>query len=174
MKFNWFKKSLAQLLWKVFEKTSLEVPTNTNKYPDLCPTDDAQYAEAYIDRLNELLGNRRNKVLEIAITAPYSGGKSSVIQTYFRKNQALNYSIISLTDYKEQTRETEEGENEKLPQIEKSIIQQLLYRTSSKQSPNSRFRRIFPKPISWVESYSITVPIILWLGINILISKTSL
>jgi hypothetical protein len=172
MKFNWFKKSLAQLLWKVFEKTSLEVPTNTNKYPDLCPTDDAQYAEAYIDRLNELLGNRRNKVLEIAITAPYSGGKSSVIQTYFRKNQALNYSIISLTDYKEQTRETEEGENEKLPQIEKSIIQQLLYRTSSKQSPNSRFRRIFPKPISWVESYSITVPIILWLGINILISKT--
>lgn len=124
--------------------------------------------EHYIERLDNLIFTRGEKVREIAVTAPFSGGKSSFLRTYMKQRPSLLIEIISLAAFKSEKKESEERDSDgdqtrtsdnhesdtldvsKENRIEKSILQQLLYRTSSNRATYSRFRRIFPHPLGSV------------------------
>ena len=137
------KKLIINVCWRLIQLSSEKPTFNSSQFPDLCPTDNAENCEEYIERLNELLINRE-AVKEIAITAPYSGGKSSFINTYMRLNPYHKYTCISLGVFDDdRSEEQQEGENtSQINKIEKSIVQQILYKTDSCNTPNSRFRRI--------------------------------
>lgn len=183
---NACKVLTAKVCWSIIKLSGKSIINKYQGYPDLCPTDDADNVEPYIEKLNDLLVNRRNLVSEIAITAPYSGGKSSLINTFLRRFPFLKYTSISLGAFKN-TNETigvadktetspqtvnangtissPVNETDTLSKIEKSIVQQLLYRTDSSKSPNSRFRRIFPVPISLYQGYFVVVSIFIWISL---------
>lgn len=179
------KKGIIATCWAVLRCFDRPATTNSSKLPDLCPTDDAKYVDAYIDMLNETLINREQTVREIAITSPYSGGKSSLLNTYIRKTPFLKFTSISLASFKDLSQgvgvdspdentapiagtnasNIKQGAShvrEDLSKIEKSIVQQLLYRTDSKKTPNSRFRRIFPLPVSYFQAISIATSLVFW------------
>lgn len=179
------KKGIIATCWAVLRCFERPATTDSSKLPDLCPTDDAKYVDSYIDMLNETLINREQTVREIAITSPYSGGKSSLLNTYIRKTPFLKFTSISLASFKDLSQGVgvdspngnattiagTNGSNVKqdnlkarddLSKIEKSIVQQLLYRTDSKKTPNSRFRRIFPLPVSNFHAISIATSLVIW------------
>ncbi|WP_133408054.1 hypothetical protein [Parashewanella tropica] len=182
------KKGMITICWSILKRCENPATTNSSKLPDLCPTDDAKYVDSYIDMLNEALINRKQTIKEIAITSPYSGGKSSLINTYIRKTPFLKFTTISLASFKSLSQGVgvdapDDGSvllgadngkkvnletieiRDNLSKIEKSIVQQLLYKTDSKKTPNSRFRRIFPQPVSDYFAFSISVSLVFWLAI---------
>lgn len=170
-KLDYIKRIIVNSCWKIIQRLPEKVTFDSNEVPDLTPTSNATKCEEYIDRLNELLINRSETVHEIAITAPYSGGKSSFIKTYCNQNRQFNYTHISLAAFKDKTAKkakenvaqknkvsAEQEEDLKLEtisevdqninKIEKSIVQQILYTTDSEQLAGSRFRRIMKVPLS--------------------------
>ncbi|MDO6446342.1 hypothetical protein Q4493_11215 [Colwellia sp. 1_MG-2023] len=183
---NWLKVLIATTCWALIKLSGKSISNKYEGYPDLCPTDNAQNVEPYIEKLNDFLVNRRDSVSEIAITAPYSGGKSSFINTFLRRYPFLKHTSISLASFKS-TKETDGVEDraqvptpnvnpdgtitsngndvDVLSKIEKSIVQQLLYRTDSSKTPNSRFRRIFPVPVSLYQSYLVVISVFIWLSL---------
>ena len=64
---NFLKKSLVDLCWKLIQLNSEKPVFNSSKLPDLCPTDNAENCEEYIDRLNELLINRLIRIINILV-----------------------------------------------------------------------------------------------------------
>jgi hypothetical protein len=68
----------------------------------LSPTDNAENIDYYIESLNWALLNI-DKIKNIAISGPYGSVKSSVIQTFQRKNQINDFRFlnISLATFKE-------------------------------------------------------------------------
>lgn len=92
-----------------------------------------------------------NTIRNIAITGGYGSGKSSIIGTYFNNHNSLNYKYlsVSLASFSEgialQSQPEEEFEvnrNERLRQIELSILQQIFYSEDSKNIPDSNIKRI--------------------------------
>jgi hypothetical protein len=170
------KRFLSKLSWKFISKFNLNVESVDQCYPDLAPTDNAELVEPYIERLDDLLFNRFLTIKEIAITAPYSGGKSSLINTYMRQRQNFNYVTISLASFKsieqsvgvEGSKAEEKTDNNNLvdiTKIEKSILQQILYRSDRKDTPNSRFRRIFPTPLSDKTAAFYSSSLLIWISL---------
>jgi len=142
---------LCRLCWKFIQTSEIKILTSTSSLPDLCPTSYAEGIEAYETRLTDLLQNHC-KVTEIAITSPYSGGKSSLIDTYMRKHPYHKYTNISLADFKgtdDKQDDDDFDESKLVQQIEKSIVQQILYRVKDSDMPNSRFRKIVMNKPSW-------------------------
>jgi len=165
---KFLKKSLVDLCWKLIQLNSEKPVFNSSKLPDLCPTDNAENCEEYIDRLNELLINRE-VVKEIAITAPYSGGKSSFINTYMRLNPYHKYTCISLGAFTDDKPiKGEEGDTAGINKVEKSIVQQILYKTDSESAPNSRFRKIIKSHPNYFNTISSSISFVI-LGIAIAI-----
>ena len=81
----------VKICWAIIQSCPKQIKFQTSSFPDLCPTDNADNCDVYIDRLNEILTNRQ-AVKEIAITAPYSGGKSSFLNTFVRINPQHEYT----------------------------------------------------------------------------------
>lgn len=164
----WF----CRLCWHFIKNSEDKLPETTTSLPDLCPTSYAEGNEAYEERLTDLLLNH-HKVTEIALTSPYSGGKSSLIDTYMRKHPYHKYTNISLADFKIET----EGKDQLLQPIqiiEKSIVQQILYRVKDSEMPNSRFRKIVMREpsLQWVLVQPLGL-LILIISIAIVIFPTS-
>jgi len=166
------RKIIISICWSILSSFERPATTYSSNLPDLCPTDDAEGVNEYIDTLNEMLINRKKSIREIAITSPYSGGKSSLLNTYVRRSPFFKFTSISLASFKDLSQTvhdkqhtqnddgstvgdgTEKESTETLNKLEKSIVQQLLYRTDSEKTPNSRFRRIFPLPASYYQAIS--------------------
>lgn len=55
-----------------------------SEYRDLTPIDNIENGDEYIEALNWAFQNK--KVKNIALTGPYGAGKSSIIETFLRKN----------------------------------------------------------------------------------------
>lgn len=127
---------LCRLCWKFIQTSNRKIPFETSSFPDLCPTRNATNIEAYDDRLTDLLLNKK-QVTEIGLTSPYSGGKSSLIESYKAKHPYHKYTNISLADFKDIA-----DTDKEIHQIEKSILQQILYSVNDETMPNSRFRKI--------------------------------
>lgn len=153
--------------WQIFKAFKQLTFTPNRDFPDLAPNENAELVQDYIERLDNLIFSRAEKVKEIAVTAPFSGGKSSFLRTYMKQRPSLLIEVISLAAFKDENQntiaseandqETESNGSEinttsRENKIEKSILQQLLYRTSSNKATYSRFRRIFPRPARGVRS----------------------
>ncbi|MEW4401804.1 ATP-binding protein [Agrobacterium tumefaciens] len=124
-------------LWREFFKAKPRVKLD-NRFVDLAPTDDADRTGVYSSALNAAIG--RENVFNIALTGPYGSGKSSVIKTFLKsyEGKALPLSLASFIPEAETEGKTKLSKQE----IERSILQQLLYGANANNLPHSRFKRI--------------------------------
>lgn len=116
-----------------------------SKYVDLAPTDEADKSGIYSEAI--LFATNNPKVSNIALTGPYGSGKSSIIRSFLKKYQrpALNISLASFLPETKSETDSEggsEGENVSRQEIERSILQQMLYGADANKLPLSRFKRI--------------------------------
>lgn len=107
---------------------------------------DEEKQKHYIDLLER--GIKDEDVYNIALTGPYGSGKSSIIKGLLAKEGKSDIFLeISLANF--QSGNVSAGEKNKAAsdqleeqQIEKSILQQILYKVSRTTVPYSRFSRI--------------------------------
>lgn len=130
-----------------------------SKFVDLAPTDEADKAGVYSEAIKFATSNA--KVTNIALTGPYGSGKSSIIQSFLKKYRrpALHISLAAFIP------ESDSGvENASRQEIERSILQQMLYGADANNLPLSRFKRIqSPGVWSIFKSLYITLGILaLW------------
>lgn len=106
------------------------------RFVDLAPTASADNAGIYFDALKS--ATTRDHVLNIALTGPYGSGKSSVIKTFLAQYQGhpLQLSLASFLP------DGEKSEKLNTQEIERSILQQILYGVNADKLPYSRFKRI--------------------------------
>ena len=110
------------------------------KLHSLTPTDNAEKIDAYLTSLKWALLNSKN-IKNIAISGPYGAGKSSIIDTYIKKNKFLHkYLKISLANFQDLNVENTPKELERL--IELSLLQQFFYHEKDKKIPDSKFQKI--------------------------------
>jgi len=107
------------------------------KFVDLAPTDEADQDGVYSEAFRFAINNA--KVFNIALTGPYGSGKSSIIQSFLKKYRkpSLHISLASFVA------EADSGAKKVSRQeIERSILQQMLYGADANKLPLSRFKRI--------------------------------
>jgi hypothetical protein len=95
--------------------------------------------KSYFYALDEAFKERDNK--NIAITGGYGAGKSTIIESYFEKNdkKAKKMMRVSIATFQlEQNSDPNLNEN----LLEQQILQQLFYQVNPDQIPNSRFTKI--------------------------------
>ncbi|MDX7762877.1 ATP-binding protein [Aeromonas caviae] len=120
--------------WLESKDRSANTPS---KFVDLAPTDEADKTGVYSEAI--LFATNNRKVSNIALTGPYGSGKSSIIQSFLLKYRrpALHISLASFVP------ETDsEGGKVSRQEIERSILQQMLYGADANRLPLSRFKRI--------------------------------
>jgi len=136
-------------------------PTTPYYFVDLAPVDNANIEGSYEDALNSALEN--DKIKNIALTGPYGSGKSSIIKTFEKKNRGkYNFLNISLASFKE-TKKTDDGGALEVDsaQIERSILQQMLYGADASKLPFSRFKRIATPENALFKAVSLTIALII-------------
>lgn len=114
------------------------IPASTqSKFVDLAPTDQADKAGVYAEAL--LYATSNKKVFNIALTGPYGSGKSSIIQSFLKqyRRRSLHISLAAFTPEVDT-----HGESVSRQEIERSILQQMLYGADANRLPLSRFKRI--------------------------------
>ncbi|MEZ8900413.1 ATP-binding protein [Vibrio sp. 10N.247.310.34] len=104
---------------------------------DLAPTDEADKAGIYSEAIRFAMNNP--KISNIAITGPYGSGKSSIIQSFLKTYQCSPLHISLATFIPE---DDAKAENVGRHEIERSILQQMLYGADANKLPLSRFKRI--------------------------------
>ncbi|EJV0367766.1 ATP-binding protein [Vibrio vulnificus] len=112
-------------------------PSQRSKFVDLAPTDEADKQGVYAEAIEFAM--KSPKVFNIAITGPYGSGKSSIIQSFLKKDRrdALQISLATFISEAEI-----KGGNASRQEIERSILQQMLYGADANKLPLSRFKRI--------------------------------
>ena len=137
-----------------------------SEYRDLTPIDNIQNGDEYLEALNWAFHNK--KIKNIALTGPYGAGKSSIIETFLRKDEE-NKSIlkrfapnsirssalkISMATFLK-GENANDGSDEKIKldadEIEKGILKQLFYKVEPRKIPQSRYRKLHP--ISGVRAF---------------------
>lgn len=108
-----------------------------SKYVDLAPTTEADKAGIYCEAI--LFAMKNPKVLNIALTGPYGSGKSSIIKSFLKKYRrpTLHISLAAFVPEIDSA-----GSKVGRQEIERSILQQLLYGADANKLPLSRFKRI--------------------------------
>jgi len=108
-----------------------------SKFVNLAPTDDADKAGVYSEAI--LFATSDAKISNIALTGPYGSGKSSIIQSFLKKYRrpALHISLAAFVP-------EADSDDDKVSrqEIERSILQQMLYGADANKLPLSRFKRI--------------------------------
>lgn len=104
---------------------------NINFY-NLNAKDKIDNIEIYEEALRYAINNQY--INNIAITGKFGSGKTSIINTYRNKHPEKKFFNISLATFNNKLDDRDS--------IERSILQQLFYRTSNKNIPYSRFKRI--------------------------------
>lgn len=126
-----------------------------SRYVDLAPTDAADENGVYTAALSA--ATRNDRVFNIALTGPYGSGKSSVIKTFLKSygGKPLHISLAAfLPEAVSPTGIVSKQE------IERSILQQMLYGADANRLPLSRFKRI-QSPSRW----SILVSLLVVFGV---------
>ncbi|SFD77702.1 hypothetical protein SAMN04515678_1031 [Roseivivax sediminis] len=118
-------------------------PVGPEKFVDLAPTDEADQGGVYSAALK--FATDSPDVSNIALTGPYGSGKSSIIRSFLRSypRQALHISLAAFLPEAEDERRTVTKQ-----EVERSILQQLLYGADANKLPLSRFKRI-QSPSFW-------------------------
>ena len=130
---------LGELVDKVWGRlsSSIEGPGEQTKFVDLAPTDKADEGGVYSEAL--LFATNNPRVSNIALTGPYGSGKSSIIQSFLRRYPRPSLQI-SLAAFLPEAAST--GGEVSRQEIERSILQQMLYGADANHLPLSRFKRI--------------------------------
>lgn len=107
------------------------------KFVDLAPTDEADQGGVYSAALK--FATDSLNVSNIALTGPYGSGKSSIIRSFLKSypRQALHISLAAFLPEAGEERRTVTKQ-----EIERSILQQMLYGADADKLPLSRFKRI--------------------------------
>lgn len=115
-----------------------------SQFVNLAPTDTADEAGVYAKALKAAI--KDPKVSNIALTGPYGSGKSSIIQSFLNQNKisALQISLAAFLPeaIKAGADETVPDRKVSKQEIERSILQQMLYGADANKLPFSRFKRI--------------------------------
>lgn len=121
--------------------TAADAPS---QFVNLAPTDKADEAGVYAKALKAAI--KDPKVSNIALTGPYGSGKSSIIQSYLRQNEitALQISLAAFLPEAIKAESDQAMPDRKVSkqEIERSILQQMLYGADANKLPFSRFKRI--------------------------------
>lgn len=112
----------------------------SSKYVDLAPTDKADKSGIYSDALAYATNNPN--VSNIALTGPYGSGKSSIIKTFLKKYKRPALQISLAAFLPEANASESKVSKVSKQEIERSILQQILYGADANSLPLSRFRRI--------------------------------
>lgn len=138
-------------------------PRTASQFVDLAPTDEADPNGVYAEALQTAMANP--DVSNIALTGPYGSGKSSIIRTFLKRHprDTLHISLAAfLPDAGEKEpdktadRSAEGAKQPSRQEIERSILQQLLYGADADRLPLSRFKRI-KKPGFWSKLRSLYI-----------------
>jgi hypothetical protein len=132
---DWLVRSLNRIVtWLERKDGSTDMQS---KFVDLAPTDEADKTGVYSEAI--LYATNNAKVSNIALTGPYGSGKSSIIQSFLKKygRPALHISLASFVP-----EAGSGGDNVSRQEIERSILQQILYGADANKLPLSRFKRI--------------------------------
>ena len=125
-----------------------------SEYRDLTPIDNIENGDEYIKALNWAFQNK--KVKNIALTGPYGAGKSSIIETFLRKNDedqsavnkirssALKVSMATFLKGNTTTDDTNGKIKVDADEVEKGILKQLFYKVEPGRIPQSRYRKLHP------------------------------
>lgn len=108
------------------------MPENKYHFEKLTPIDnmDMNVYENAIDFIFE-----NNDIKNVAITGAYSSGKSSVLASYKKKHQELQFMHISLAHF-----DTPDQDETKEPVLEGKILNQLIHQIPSNKIPQTNFR----------------------------------
>lgn len=132
---RWLAKSLNKgatyLEWEECSANS------QSTFVDLAPTDEADKDGVYAKALRVAMNNK--DVTNIALTGPYGSGKSSIIKSFLKQypRPVLNISLAAFVPEGDK-KDSEVSRQE----IERSILQQMLYGADANNLPLSRFKRI--------------------------------
>ncbi|MHB8848819.1 MAG: YobI family P-loop NTPase [Burkholderiales bacterium] len=162
---QYFKKCIADGVQRIFghciQRKQTSHTGSDELFTALTPVDNADEKGVYSKAIEWAL--KHPDIKNIAITGPYGSGKSSILKTFERAYSKYKFLNISLGTFQggqikpntvaEKTEpQTSEGSasapithlscefNNLL--IEKSILQQMLYRVGGDTIPHSRFKRI--------------------------------
>lgn len=121
--------------------TAADAPS---QFVNLAPTDAADEAGVYAKALKAAI--KDPKVSNIALTGPYGSGKSSIIQSFLKQNEisALQISLAAFLPEAIKAGADQAAPDRKVSkqEIERSILQQMLYGADANKLPFSRFKRI--------------------------------
>lgn len=154
---NWLADRLTQLA-AVMENVGRLGPTQS-KFVNLAPTDQADKDGVYAEALR--FATTDPNITNIALTGPYGSGKSSIIRSFVKHYQGSTLHI-SLAAF---VHDAGPGAGKPSRQeIERSILQQMLYGADANNLPLSRFKRIqSPGVLSVLKSLYIMLGIVaLW------------
>lgn len=137
------------------------------RFVNLAPTDQADKDGVYSEAL--LFATTDPKVNNIALTGPYGSGKSSIIQSFLKRYRrpALYISLAAFVKEASPPSDNEASAPSfkvSRQEIERSILQQMLYGADANKLPLSRFKRIqSPGVLSIFKSLYITLGLLsLW------------
>lgn len=128
--------SITTKFKNLFAPAKIESASETH-FLDLAPTDKADKIGVYSEALTYAVNNP--KVSNIALTGPYGSGKSSIIKSFLKKYER-NYLQISLAAFLPEVDAKDRVSSRQ--EIERSILQQMLYGADANRLPLSRFKRI--------------------------------
>lgn len=135
------------------------------EYTDLAPIDEITNGDEYLNALEWALSNERVK--NIALAGPYGAGKSSIIETYLKKNPMVKETSLRISmatfvenavNEDETSQKVDIGEDE----IERGILKQLFYKVDYKKIPQSRYRKLHK--IGWKHIWAFLI------GLSIIIT----
>ncbi len=170
-------KELANKVNNYLNKISIQ--EDDFKYKPLIPIDHADEDGEYSKALLQTLKN--DHIKNIAITGPYGSGKSSIIRT-FEKNhgdkEGLKFLNITLAAFNLDRDPKAGDENEssatpkdnvatksaaedKYASIEKSLLQQIIYKVEGTSLPDSHFNRVILT--RWYSKFGVSLLVVTWL-----------
>ena len=113
---------------------------NDKLFP-LTPKDNIENRHKYKEYLDYAL--KSEDISNIALSGNYGSGKSSILATYFKNSEYSDkYLQISLANFRKSNEDSipSNSENDVLKNIEKNIINQMLYQIPSTKIPLTSFR----------------------------------
>ena len=135
---------VSDKLIKIAEALRLrsDSPVEPAKFVDLAPTDEADQAGVYSAALK--FATDSPNVSNIALTGPYGSGKSSIIRSFLKSypRKVLQISLAAFLPETGDKQSTAAKRTVTKQEIERSILQQLLYGADADKLPLSRFKRI--------------------------------
>ena len=121
--------------------------------------------EEYINALDQAINDE--EIRNIAITAPYGAGKSSVIKTYVKKHPSLKYTFISMATFNSNKGISQDDKkNEEIPleKIENVILKQFFYKVKKNMLPQSRYNKIEKMSYMYIFIWTFCVNIFCLIG----------